>query len=120
MKGGLQACSVTDQFLEDTYGTLKKIAGYGYKYIESAGTMFTPALKTDMKELRKMMDELGIEHPSKHYCPYLTSDLDKEIERLHIIGGEYLALASDFFTDRDEVLRRCEICLLYTSDAADE
>lgn len=56
-----------------------------------------------------MMDELGIEHPSKHYCPYLTSDLDKEIERLHIIGGEYLALASDFFTDRDEVLRRCEM-----------
>ena len=87
MKGGLQACSVTDQFLEDTYGTLKKIAGYGYKYIESAGTMFTPALKTDMKELRKMMDELGIEHPSKHYCPYLTSDLDKEIERLHISAG---------------------------------
>lgn len=87
MKGGLQACSVTDKFLEDTYGTLKKIAGYGYKYIESAGTMFTPALKTDMKELRKMMDELGIEHPSKHYCPYLTSDLDKEIKASYYRRG---------------------------------
>ena len=43
-----------------------------------------------------MMDEVGIEHPSKHYCPYLTSDLNSEIERLHIIGGDYLALASDF------------------------
>jgi sugar phosphate isomerase/epimerase len=109
MKGGLQACSVTKEFLEDTYGTLKKMADYGYKYIESAGTMFTPELKVDMKELKKMMDEVGIEHPSKHYCPYLTSDLNSEIERLHIIGGDYLALASDFFTSRDEVLTRCEM-----------
>lgn len=109
MKGGLQACSVTKEFLEDTYGTLKKMADYGYKYIESAGTMFTPELKVDMKELKKMMDEVGIEHPSKHYCPYLTSDLNSEIERLHIIGGDYLALASDFFTSRDEVLSRCEM-----------
>ncbi|MFR6332743.1 MAG: hypothetical protein ACLUOI_30825 [Eisenbergiella sp.] len=67
MKGGLQACSVTKEFLEDTYGTLKKMADYGYKYIESAGTMFTPELKVDMKELKKMMDEVGIEHPSKHF-----------------------------------------------------
>ena len=42
-------------------------------------------------------------------CPLPTSDLNSEIERLHIIGGDYLALASDFFTSRDEVLSRCEM-----------
>ena len=47
IKGGLQACSVTDAFLNDPYGTLKELAGYGYRYIESAGTMFTEELKAE-------------------------------------------------------------------------
>lgn len=106
IKGGLQACSVTDAFLNDTYGTLKKLADFGYKYLESAGTMFTSELKVELTELKKMMDELGICHPSKHFN--VSDDVHREIDRLHIIGGEYLALASDFFKSRDDVLKHCE------------
>ena len=93
IKGGLQACSVTDLFLSDTYGTLKKLAGYGYRYLESAGTMFTPELKPELSELKKMMDDLGICHPSKHFN--ISDDIHREIDILHIIGGDYLVLASD-------------------------
>jgi len=106
IKGGLQACSVTDAFLNDPYGTLKELAGYGYRYIESAGTMFTEELKAELCELKKMMDDLGIVHPSKHFN--IGDDIYQDIDRLHIIGGEYLVLASDFFRSRDDVLERCE------------
>ncbi len=68
--------------------------------------MFTPELKPELSELKKMMDDLGICHPSKHFN--ISDDIHREIDILHIIGGDYLVLASDFFRSSEDVLKRCE------------
>ena len=58
---GLQLYTVRDQAEKDFLGTIRKVAEMGYKAVEFAGYYNTPA-----KELKALLEELGLDAPSTH------------------------------------------------------
>lgn len=88
---GLQLYTVRDETSNDFVGTLKKVAGMGYKVVEFAGYGDIPA-----KEMKKVLDDLGLEASSSHVGLPLTepeqlkSELSKQIEYNLEIGSKYL------------------------------
>lgn len=59
---GLQLYSLRDDFKKDVPGTLKKVAGFGVKYVELASTYGLPAEK-----FKRMLDENGLVPISAHF-----------------------------------------------------
>jgi len=109
IKIGFQACSVTEAFLNDPLGTIDAIAGFGYRYMETAGTMFTDRLTTPLRDIRAKMESAGIEHVAKHFNFVSMEHVEQEISLLNAIGGKYVVLASDYFASKDELLAQCEL-----------
>lgn len=109
IKVGLQACSVTEPFLAHPDETIHSLARSGYRYIESAGTMFTDRLQASLADIRKRLDWEGIAHTAKHFNSISIENVEKEISMLQILGGSYIVLASDFFESKEEVLAKCEL-----------
>lgn len=109
IKIGFQACSVTDEFLNDPFATIDAIARCGYRYMESAGTMFVDRLTTPLTEIRKCLESAGIAHVAKHFNSISMENVEKEIGLLNIIGGKQVVLASDFFVNRDAILAQCDL-----------
>ena len=58
---GLQLYTLRDETSLDFIGTLKKVADLGFKVVEFAGFGDNPA-----KELRKVLDDLGLRASSSH------------------------------------------------------
>jgi len=109
IKVGLQACSSAEQFLMDPLQTIEAIAAIGYRYIETAGNMFTEQLKTPPNEIRKHFEYAGIEHVAKHFSFVSMANAEKDIELLKLIGGKYVVLASDYYESLDNLLAKCDL-----------
>ncbi|CAH1215604.1 Inosose dehydratase [Paenibacillus plantiphilus] len=89
---GLQMYSLRDLAEKDFIGTLRKVADIGYQAVEFAGYYDTPA-----KELRSVLDSIGLKAPSAHMSIHFDDDRKKikanvarQIEYANLVGLEYL------------------------------
>ena len=108
---GIQLYTLAQALSEDFTGTLKMLAGFGYKNLEFAGPYyFSPEeeirnnpLITVMglsgygyhghtpKEIRMMLDDLGMVSTSAHISDSsLKHNIDEAIEAANVIGQKYI------------------------------
>ncbi|MGO4515792.1 sugar phosphate isomerase/epimerase family protein [Terriglobus sp. 2YAB30_2] len=81
---GIQLYTVRDPMMKDTVGTVKQIAGMGYKEVETAGygTIKTAA------EFRKVLDDAGLKCPSAH-LQWDINNLQKSFDDAKALGCKY-------------------------------
>lgn len=63
---GIQLYSVRDDMEKDPAGTLKQLAGMGYKYVEHANYVGGKFYRFSPGEFRKVLDDLGLKMKSGH------------------------------------------------------
>ena len=91
---GLELYSVRDELAKDDMATVRAVAKMGYKVVEFYAPYFS--WTTDhAKEMRKLMDDLGIRCDSTHNNAqnYNAESLPKAVELNGILGSRYLVLA---------------------------
>jgi sugar phosphate isomerase/epimerase len=92
---GLQLYTVGKEMDQDPAGTLRAVAAAGYKQVE-----LSPLDKTPAKELKKALDDAGLQNPSGHYLlPDLLSNLQQKIDFAHLLGQEFMVLAAPWVAD---------------------
>jgi sugar phosphate isomerase/epimerase len=92
---GLELYSVRDEMAKDLMGTVRAVAGIGYKVVEFYGPYY--AWKPDYaKEVRKLLDDLGVRCMSTHNdAKNLTPEgLPHAIELNKILGSKFIVMAS--------------------------
>lgn len=85
---GLQLWTVKEDMTADAKGTLKKVASYGYKQIESFEGAKGMFWGMDHKEYKKYMDDLGMKIISSH-CN-IEKDFERKAAEAAAIGMKYL------------------------------
>jgi len=81
---GIQLYSVRDHLAKDFLGTMRKVAGMGYRGFEFAGLFDTPA-----EEIKAVLEETGVTSIGEHAgLPLLESRLDATIDFNRRIGSE--------------------------------
>jgi sugar phosphate isomerase/epimerase len=92
---GLELYSVRDELAKDLTGTVRAVAGMGYEVVEFYAPYYswTPNYA---KEVRKLMDDLGIRCRSTHNSPvsFTPDGIAKAIELNQILGATYIVMAS--------------------------
>lgn len=63
---GLQLYSIRDDMKKDPLGSLKQLAGMGYKHLEHASYNDRKFYGYGAKEFKKILDDLGLKMPSGH------------------------------------------------------
>lgn len=99
---GLQLYTLADQARRDLDGTLRAVAGLGYRTIELAGYLGrTPA------QFRKALDDAGLTAPSAHVPgqphgdgPSLSDDLNQLIDDAHVIGIKSIVMPIFYIPER--------------------
>jgi sugar phosphate isomerase/epimerase len=92
---GLELYSVRDELAKDIPGTVRAVAKMGYEVVE----FFSPYYQwtTDQaKDVRKLMDDLGIRCNSTHNSPasFTPEGMQKAIDLNKILGTKYIVMAS--------------------------
>jgi sugar phosphate isomerase/epimerase len=92
---GLELYSVRDELAKDVKGTVTAVARMGYQVVE----FYSPYYQWTSeyaKEIRKLMDDLGIRCNSTHndYRALTPEGLAKAIELNGILGAKYVVMAS--------------------------
>ena len=92
---GLELYSVRGELAKDTMGTVRAVAKMGYQVVE----FFSPyySWTTDYaKDVRKLMDDLGIKCNSTHNGPpsFSEAGIQKAIDLNHTLGARYVVMAS--------------------------
>lgn len=116
-KIGVQLYTVRQEMENDPMGTLKLIADIGYKSIEAAGYADGKTYGFSGKELKSILNDLGLEFTSGHIRQNVfENSFDQAIEFMTEAGQEYAVfpwLAPDQRTSIDqfkgyaETLNRC-------------
>src|SRR5579871_4035842 len=92
---GLELYSVRQDLQKDLKGTVTAVAKMGYEVVEFFSPYFswTP---DQAKEVRKLMDDLGIRCNSTHNGPnaFTGDGIAKAIELNHTLGAKYIVMAS--------------------------
>jgi sugar phosphate isomerase/epimerase len=92
---GLELYSVRDELQKDLMGTVTAVAKMGYQCVEFFSPYYewTPAY---VKQVRKLMDDLGIRCLSTHNGPqsFTADGLPHAIELNQAIGSQFIVLAS--------------------------
>jgi sugar phosphate isomerase/epimerase len=63
---GVQLYSVREEMSKDPLGTLKQVAGMGYRHVEHANYIDRRFYGYGAKEFKKILDDLGLKMPSGH------------------------------------------------------
>jgi sugar phosphate isomerase/epimerase len=91
---GIELFSVRDELAKDLMGTVRAVAKMGYEVVEffSPYYQWTPE---NAKEVRKLLDDLGIRCPSTHNSAnvFEPNALEKAIELNKILGAKYIVMA---------------------------
>jgi sugar phosphate isomerase/epimerase len=96
---GLELYTVGKEMEEDPRGTLKQVASVGYKEVE-----LSPMSKIGAKELRQMLDEVGLKNPAGHYMlPDLLKDLDGKMAFAKEMGQHYMVVTVPWIADVSRV-----------------
>jgi sugar phosphate isomerase/epimerase len=92
---GLQLYTVGHDMDTDPAGTLKAVAAAGYKQVE-----LSPLSKTPPKDMKKMLDDVGLTNPAGHYMlPDLMTKLQEMIELAHLFGQEFMIVTVPWVAD---------------------
>lgn len=92
---GLQLYTVGAQMDSDPAGTLKRVAGIGYRAVE-----LSPLAKTPPRELKKALDDAGLKNPSGHYMlPDLIGNLQEKIDSAKLFGQQYMIVTVPWVAD---------------------
>ncbi|HTS45732.1 MAG TPA: sugar phosphate isomerase/epimerase [Puia sp.] len=90
---GFQTFPIRDMLSKDFSGTLKTMAGFGYKFTEMCSPQgyaqigFGFLANTKPADIRKTIEDAGLECKSCHFgFPELTDKLDDRIEFAHELG----------------------------------
>lgn len=87
---GVQLYSAREVLAKDFPGTLKRIAGIGYREVEAAGFYNNRAV-----DVKRMMDDAGLRCVSAHYgLADLLKSTDTIIEYAKTLGLEYIICSS--------------------------
>ena len=86
---GIQLYTVRESMAKDVPGTLRAIAGIGYREVEFAGYCgHSP------KQVRRMLEDLGLKSPSSHVnAVTLREDPSWQIEMAAAVGNDYATVA---------------------------
>lgn len=92
---GLELYSVRDELTNDLMATVRAVARIGYEVVE----FYSPYYQwtTDYaKEVRKLLDDLGIRCPSTHNGSnaFTPEGINKAIELNQILGAKFIVMAS--------------------------
>jgi sugar phosphate isomerase/epimerase len=107
---GLQLYTVRGPLEKDLKGTLKKIAGIGYSYLEAAGYSDGKFYGLAPAELRKMVDDLGMQMISSH-AMFTEENAAQAIEAHRQLGVKYIVFPSFPITEhktKDDFNRACD------------
>jgi sugar phosphate isomerase/epimerase len=107
MKIGFQSWVVKDMLVKDFPGTLKKIADLGYESIEMCSPRgyensgFAPLINLSAKEMKKIINDAGLELESTHYVMgELRDNLDERIEFALESGQKQMILSSFWLPEK--------------------
>jgi sugar phosphate isomerase/epimerase len=104
---GFQIWTVREMLLKDFPGTLKMIAGLGYKTIEMCsppGYGFKPLMSFSAKEMKKIINDAGLVFESTHYgFQEFRKNLDERIQFANDSGQKQMILSS-FGLQKDATL----------------
>lgn len=113
MKVGIQLYSVRQNMEKDPIGTLREVIKTGYKNIEvanhNAGEDSGVGFGVPAKEIKALLTETGASIVSAHIFPLIADKMGPILEYHQEIGTKYIAMPMDFYRDKDEVLRKCEV-----------
>ena len=92
---GLELYSVRDELKKDLNATVTAVAKMGYQVVEFYSPYYDWTLE-QAKDVRKLLDDLGIKCPSTHNGGVSISadGMQKAIELNQILGSRYIILAS--------------------------
>jgi sugar phosphate isomerase/epimerase len=95
---GFQIWTVREMLLKDFPGTLKMIAGMGYKTVEMCsppGYGFKPLMQMTAKEMKKIINDAGLKFESTHYgFREFRENLDERIAFAKESGQKQMILSS--------------------------
>ncbi len=104
---GFQVWTIRESLIEDFPGTLKKMAGMGYKQVEMCSPLgytnagFGPLNSYSGAEMRKIIEDCGLNCTSSHYnMGELRDSLDNRIEWATQLGMKQI-VASSFWLPKD-------------------
>lgn len=113
---GFQSYVLREDIGKDLSGTLNKMAGMGYQYVEMCspkGYMgpFEPLAKYSGAELKKMIADTGMQCTSSHFTfNELKNNLDERIAFAQELGLKHVVLSSGLDAPTlDEVKANCEL-----------
>jgi sugar phosphate isomerase/epimerase len=92
---GIELYSVRGELMKDLPGTVRAVAKMGYQVVEFYSPYYSWTTE-QAKDVRKLLDDLGIKCPSTHNGPNAISPdgIAKAIELNQIIGSKYIIVAS--------------------------
>ena len=92
---GLELFSVREELKRDPQGTVRAVAGMGYRGVEFYAPYFEWS-ESQTKEMRKLLDDLGIRCFSTHNDSsfFTAQNLSKARDSNAILGSKYVVMAS--------------------------
>jgi sugar phosphate isomerase/epimerase len=92
---GLELYSVRDQLAKDLTGTVTAVAKMGYQIVEFYAPYFSWTLD-QAKDVRKLLDDLGIRCNSTHNGPtaFTGDGIVKAMDLNKMLGAKYIVMAS--------------------------
>jgi sugar phosphate isomerase/epimerase len=104
---GFQVWTIKDQLVADFAGTLRMMAGLGYKSVEMCSppgyeaSGFGPLIKMKAKEMRKIINDAGLIFTSTHYgMGEFRNNLDERIEFAAESGQKQMILSSFWLPEK--------------------
>jgi sugar phosphate isomerase/epimerase len=118
---GIQLWSVRDAMEKDAAGTLKNLASYGYKQVESFGGSKGIFWGMTNLEFKKELDNLGLQMISAHYREDDITKFEEVVKQAAAIGVKYLyypwegpnKTIADYKKLATELNERGKICAKY-------
>ncbi|GAB1453942.1 hypothetical protein MASR2M47_39980 [Draconibacterium sp.] len=103
---GFQVWTIKDELIADFPGTLKKMAGLGYKQVEMCSPLgytsagFGPLNQMSGTEMKKIIDDSGLTCISSHYgMGELRDSLENRIEWATQLGMKQMVAATFWLPD---------------------
>ncbi|MFP4381418.1 MAG: sugar phosphate isomerase/epimerase family protein [Candidatus Sumerlaeia bacterium] len=98
---------VGEELKKDRWGTLEKLAGFGYQGLE--GAVMVSDDKNEMKENRKRLADLGMETVALSCNHHHPEKLEETIENAKILGAEYIVTYWGPAESTDQVMKMAEV-----------
>jgi sugar phosphate isomerase/epimerase len=88
---GIQLYTLRDAARANLERTLADIAAVGFTEVELLASMSN--FSTPARQLRAMLDRVGLRAPSTHIDGRLLANVDRLLDDAHVLGHEYIVLA---------------------------